>query len=56
MAKLSEAHWGKPLAVLLDGEVVCAPVLTTPITEYAVFTGNFTREEVERIVKGINGK
>jgi hypothetical protein len=56
MAKLSEAHRGKPLAILVDGKVVCAPVLLDIITEYASISGSFTREEVERIAKGIAAK
>jgi preprotein translocase subunit SecD len=55
MAKLSEAHRGKPLAILVDGKVVCAPVLRDKITEYAAITGSFTQREAERIAKGIAG-
>jgi hypothetical protein len=46
-------HIGKPLAVLLDGQVVMAPVLRTPISVSASITGNFTRPQAERIVNGI---
>jgi preprotein translocase subunit SecD len=55
MAKLSEAHRGKPLAILVNGKVVCAPVLRDMITEWAAIDGSFTQEEVERICKEING-
>jgi preprotein translocase subunit SecD len=46
-------HIGKPIAVLLDGQVVMAPVLRTLISASARITGNFTRTQAERIVKGI---
>ena len=46
-------HIGKLLAVLLDGQVVMAPVLRTPIGASARITGNFTRAQAERIVNGI---
>jgi hypothetical protein len=46
-------HIGKPIAILLDGQVVMAPVLRTPIGASARITGNFTRTQAERIVKGI---
>jgi hypothetical protein len=46
-------HIGKPIAILLDGQVVMAPVLRTLISASARITGNFTRARAERIVKGI---
>jgi hypothetical protein len=46
-------HLGKLLAILLDGQVVMAPVLRTPIGVSARITGNFTRPQAERIVNGI---
>jgi len=44
---------GKPVAILLDGQVVVAPVLRDPIGASAVITGNFTKANAERIVNGI---
>ena len=49
-------HVGRPLAVLIDGEVVMAPVLRSPITTSAVTSGDFTQPEAERIVAGIVGR
>ena len=46
-------HIGKPVAILLDGQVVMAPVVRTPIGASAVVTGNLTRAEAERIANGI---
>jgi hypothetical protein len=46
-------HIGKPVAILLDGQVVMAPTLRSPIDARARITGNFTRSQAERIVKGI---
>lgn len=46
-------HLGRPLAILLNGQVVMAPVLRSPIAASARVTGNFTRAEAERIVHGI---
>ena len=70
MAKLTAEHRNKPLAILVDGKVIGAPplaiqidgkVLGAPvvrdtISQQAQITGNFTQEEVDRIVRGINGK
>ena len=46
-------HIGKPMAILIDGQIVVAPVLRTPIGASAVVSGNFTRAQAERIVNGI---
>ena len=56
IAVATGGHVGKPLAVLIDGEVVMAPVLRSPITTSAVISGDFTRAEAERIVAGIVGR
>lgn len=49
-------HIGKPVAILLDGQVIMAPVLRSPIDSSAQITGNFTKAEAERVVTGIIGK
>jgi hypothetical protein len=47
------AHVGRPMAILIDGVVVMAPVVRSPIGDSAVISGNFTQAEAERIVDGI---
>jgi preprotein translocase subunit SecD len=49
-------HIGKLMAILLDGQVIMAPVVRTPIGASAEITGNFTRAKAERIVRGIEIK
>ena len=56
MARASGSHVGRPLAILIDGEVVMAPVIRSAIGASAVISGNFTRAEAERIVAGIVGR
>jgi hypothetical protein len=46
-------HIGKPMAILIDGQVVMAPVIRSPIGASALVTGKFTRAQAERIVNGI---
>jgi preprotein translocase subunit SecD len=46
-------HMGKPVAILLDGQVVVAPTLRSPIGASAVIDGNYTKAQAERIVRGI---
>jgi hypothetical protein len=53
MRSATANHIGKPIAILLDGQVVMAPVLRTLISASARITGNFTRTQAERIAKGI---
>lgn len=53
--RATEAHLDRPVAILLDGEVVMAPVVRSPIKESAVIAGDFTRAEAERIADGIRG-
>jgi hypothetical protein len=55
-AKMLDAtrdHIGWALAILIDGEVVAAPVVRSPISTSAIIDGSFTRAEAERIVAGI---
>ena len=56
MAKLSEQHKDKPLAILVDGKVISSPFVREKFSERALITGNFTKEEVGKLVQGINGK
>jgi preprotein translocase subunit SecD len=46
-------HLGRPMAILLDGRVVMAPLLRSPIEKSAMITGNFSKTQAERIVRGI---
>jgi hypothetical protein len=56
MRSTTGGHIGKRLAILIDGQVVAAPVLRSPIDGSAVVTGGFSRAKAERIVKGIGVK
>lgn len=56
MRRATEGHIGRPVAILIDGDVVMAPVVKSPISGSAVISGNFTKAEAERIVSGIVGR
>jgi preprotein translocase subunit SecD len=56
LARVTKAHQGKPLAILVDGKVVAAPIVRDEITGDARISGSFSKEEAERIAKGIKGK
>ena len=53
MRQATANHVGRPVAILIDGDVVMAPVLKSPISTAAVISGDFTEGEAERIVNGI---
>jgi preprotein translocase subunit SecD len=46
-------HTGRPLAVILDGEVVSVLTVRGPLGTEVVFSGDFTREEAARIAAGL---
>jgi preprotein translocase subunit SecD len=56
MLRATRAHLGRPIAILLDGEVVSAPVVRAPVTESAIISGSYSKAEAERIVDGIVGR
>jgi preprotein translocase subunit SecD len=53
MRQATASHVGRPVAILIDGDVVMAPVLRAPISASAVIRGDYTQAEAERIVSGI---
>jgi SecDF, P1 head subdomain len=53
MRRATLDHEGRPMAILIDGEVVMAPVIRSPIGRSAVINGNYSKAEAERIVNGI---
>jgi preprotein translocase subunit SecD len=56
MYRATQEHIGRPIAILIDGQVVAAPVVRSAISASAVISGNFTRAEGDRIVAGIIGR
>lgn len=53
MKQATATHVGRPMAVLIDGVIVMAPIVQSAISDSAVITGNFTHAEAERIANGI---
>jgi preprotein translocase subunit SecD len=54
MRQATRTHEGRPMAVLIDGRVVMAPVVRSEISTSAVITGDFSRAEAERVAEGIS--
>jgi hypothetical protein len=53
MRQATSAHVGRPLAILIDGSVVAAPVVRAPISDQALVSGDYTRADAERIADGM---
>ena len=53
MREATANHAGRPLAILIDGEVVMAPTLRSAVSDSALISGDFSQAEAERIVNGI---
>ena len=53
MRAATREHVGRPIAILLDGQVVLAPTLRSEIGSSARITGKFTKDQAERIANGI---
>ena len=54
MGKLTGAHNGDNMAILLDDEVYSAPVIKSTISSSGQITGRFTREEVNELARTLN--
>lgn len=54
-AQLTEESVGKTIAIYLDGEVISAPVVNTPITNgQAVISGSFSLDEAKELSRRLN--
>ena len=55
-AKMSEDHINKPVAIVVDGKVIAAPVVRVKLGAMIRISGHFTEGEAKNIAKAINGK
>jgi hypothetical protein len=51
--QVTQRHLGRPIAILLDGNVALAPIVRSPIRSSATINGHFTKAEAERIAAGV---
>jgi preprotein translocase subunit SecD len=49
----TSGHHGKPLAIILNGELVAAPLVRDTISTHLVIAAGFTRDEAQRIASGL---
>jgi preprotein translocase subunit SecD len=53
-AEFTRANVGKRAAILVDSELVTAPIIKAPILEgRAIINGDFTEQEAKRIAEGL---
>jgi len=55
LGKLTGAHVGEPMAILLDDQVYTAPTLRSEISVSGQITGSFPPEEIQYIVRVLGG-
>ena len=53
LAESTKIHVGRPVAILLNGRVIAAPIVRSMIRDSAVISGDFSKEEAERIAAGL---
>lgn len=53
MRSATTENIGRLLAIVVDGDVLAAPTVRSPIDRIGVISGDFTREEAERLAEGI---
>jgi hypothetical protein len=53
MRRATAAHIGRPVAILIDGEVVTAPTVRSAVSDSAWINGDYTQAEAQRIADGI---
>lgn len=56
MTNATQAHVGRPLAILVNDTVVAAPTLRSTIGQDAIVTGDWTRPEADQIAAGMTGR
>ncbi len=53
LAQATKAHIGKPIAILLDGKVITAPVIRSEISVTARISGKFSNAELTRMFSAL---
>jgi len=56
MMRAGERHIGKPMAVLINGKVMSAPFIIGRLSNDAEISGEFTKDEAEKIASLLNRK
>lgn len=55
MGKLTGANIGRPMGIVLDGQLFSAPTLQSQIPGNGQITGSFTQEEIDYLIRVLQG-
>jgi preprotein translocase subunit SecD len=53
MQVATSSHYGKPLAIIVNGELLAAPEVRETISSHLLISAGFTRNEANRIASGL---
>jgi preprotein translocase subunit SecD len=53
LRSVTAVNLGRLLAIVVDGKVLAAPTVRSPVAQIGVISGTFTREEADRLAEGI---
>jgi len=53
MARATASHIDKPVAILINGRVIAAPIVRSQITDQAVISGDFNNSQASAIAAGL---
>ncbi len=56
LAAFTRAHIGKPMAILVDDQLVTAPMIHSEFSAAAMISGEFTQARAERIAMALSRK
>jgi len=52
----TQSHLGKPVAILVDGDVIAAPILMGVVTRKELVIGDWTKAQADAIAAALNEK
>ncbi|HEY2252615.1 MAG TPA: TIGR03067 domain-containing protein, partial [Planctomycetaceae bacterium] len=50
---LTKSHLNQPLAIIVDGEIIAAPIVRSEIGRAVAITGKFNREQADKLAKAL---
>ncbi|MHB1034128.1 MAG: protein kinase domain-containing protein [Pirellulales bacterium] len=56
IAELSQSHIGSPLAILIDDQVIVAPIVRSKLSNEVLITGDFEMGEVMQLSRALNAR
>lgn len=54
LAQATRRHLGRKLAIFVDDQIVCSPVISSAVSSKARITGDFSEQRAQQIAAGLN--